>query len=108
MALPDIVVGMQTSHNMNDSIVGLGVVSPSIDLKRIDVTKNMRRFYRMSLQPDLFGGFDLVREWGRIGFRGQWLIERHPGEDEAVSAMLKLETAKRKRGYGPGPTTSNS
>ena len=108
MAPPDIVVRMQTSHNMNDSIVGLGVVPPSIDLKRIDLTKNMRRFYRMSLQPDLFGGVDLVREWGRIGFRGQWLIERHPGEDEAVSAMLKLEAAKRKRGYGPNPTGANS
>ena len=99
---------MQDAHNIVDYAAGLGVVPSSIDLKRIDVTKNMRRFYRMSLQPDLFGGVDLVREWGRIGFRGQWLIERHPGEDEAVSAMLKLEAAKRKRGYGPNPTASNS
>ena len=99
---------MQNAHNIVDDAAGLGVVSPSIDLKRIDLTKNMRRFYRMSLQPDLFGGVDLVREWGRIGFRGQWLIERHPGEDEAVLAMLKLEAAKRKRGYGPNPTASNS
>lgn len=106
MAPPDIVASVQASRNMNDSIVGLGVVPPSIDLKRIDLTKNMRRFYRMSLQPDLFGGVDLMREWGRIGFRGQWLIERHTGEDEAVSAMLKLETAKRKRGYGSIPAAS--
>lgn len=91
---------MQDAHNILDDAAGLGVVLPSIDLKRIDVTKNMRRFYRMSLQPDLFGGVDLVREWGRIGFRGQWLIERHLGEGDAVSAMLSLESAKRRRGYG--------
>ena len=99
---------MQDAHNIVDDVAGLGVVPLSIYLKRIDVTKNMRRFYRMSLQPDLFGGVDLVREWGRIGFRGQWLFERHPGEDEAVWAMLKLEAAKRKRGYGPNPTGANS
>jgi predicted DNA-binding WGR domain protein len=27
----------------------------------------MRRFYRLDMQPDLFGGFLLVRQWGRIG-----------------------------------------
>ena len=106
MSLPDIVIRMHDAHNIVDDVAGLGVVPLSIDLKRIDVTKNMRRFYRMSLQPDLFGGVDLVREWGRIGFRGQWLIERHLGEDEAVSAMLKLEAAKRKRGYGSIPAAS--
>ena len=88
---------------MSEASVGVGVLPASIDLKRIDLTRNMRRFYRMSLQPDLFGGVDLMREWGRIGSRGQWLIERHPGEEAAASAMLKLEAAKRKRGYGSDP-----
>jgi hypothetical protein len=36
-------------------------------LFRIDPAKNMRRFYRLDVQPDLFGGVSLVREWGRIG-----------------------------------------
>jgi predicted DNA-binding WGR domain protein len=27
----------------------------------------MRRFYRLDVQPDLFGGVLLVKEWGRIG-----------------------------------------
>ncbi|MAY85909.1 MAG: polymerase [Pseudooceanicola sp.] len=74
-------------------------ISTSVELRRIDPSLNMRRFYRMSLQPDLFGGVDVVREWGRIGWRGQFLIERHSCEDEAVSSMLALETAKRRRGY---------
>lgn len=72
-----------------------------VDLRRINPALNMRRFYRMSLQPDLFGGVDLVREWGRMGRRGQSLIERHQCEADAVASMLALAAVKRKRGYGP-------
>ncbi|KRS11077.1 polymerase [Roseovarius atlanticus] len=71
----------------------------SIDLKRIDPLLNMRRFYRMSLQPDLFGGVDLIREWGRIGCRGQLLIERHSDDAAAITSMQSLEVSKLKRGY---------
>lgn len=78
---------------------GLEAAPNCVELKRIDLSLNMRRFYRMSLQLDLFGGIDLVREWGRIGSRGQCLIERHACQHEAVSSMLGLETTKRKRGY---------
>jgi len=42
---------------------------------------------------------DLVREWGRIGRRGQSLIERHPDEKSAMGAMSAREAIKRKRGY---------
>jgi predicted DNA-binding WGR domain protein len=34
---------------------------------RIDTAKRMHRFYRMEVQPDLFGRWCLIREWGRIG-----------------------------------------
>ena len=61
----------------------------------------MRRFYSMSVQPDLFGGACLVREWGRIGFRGQMLIEQHDDEGKAITALMKLAAVKRKRGYAP-------
>lgn len=74
--------------------------SCSVDLKRIDEALNMRRYYHMSLQPGLFGGVDLMREWGRIGRRGQSLVERHPDEEAAMAAMRAREAAKRKRGYG--------
>ncbi|MBL6429998.1 MAG: WGR domain-containing protein [Maritimibacter sp.] len=74
--------------------------SCSVDLKRIDEALNMRRYYHISLQPDLFGGVDVVREWGRIGRRGQSLIERHPDEQSAMAAMRAREAVKRKRGYG--------
>ena len=75
--------------------------SRSVDLRRIDASLNMRRYYHMSLQPDLFGGVDLVREWGRIGCRGQSLIERHPDEHSAIDAMKAHDALKRKREYRP-------
>ncbi|MDW9615401.1 WGR domain-containing protein [Sinorhizobium meliloti] len=40
-------------------------------VQRIDATKNMARYYTMSIEPNLFGGASLVRRWGRIGTRGK-------------------------------------
>jgi predicted DNA-binding WGR domain protein len=68
-------------------------------LRRIDPDRNMRRYYRLSVEPDLFGGASLVREWGRIGARGQGLSELHPDEGQAIDALLKLAKVKRRRGY---------
>lgn len=88
------------------------VFPTTVDLKRIDPSLNMRRFYRMSVQPDLFGGACLVREWGRIGFRGQMLIEQHEDEGRAVNALMKLAVTKNRRGYqafgNSSETTRNS
>jgi WGR domain len=42
-----------------------------IELRRVDASQNMRRFYRLDIVPDLFGGFLLMKQWGRIGARGQ-------------------------------------
>jgi WGR domain len=39
----------------------------AVHLARIDPACNMRRFYRLDVQPDLFGGFAVVKEWGRDG-----------------------------------------
>lgn len=75
------------------------VFPTAVDLKRIDPSLNMRRFYRLSVQPDLFGGACLVREWGRIGLRGQVLIEQHDDEGKAVTALMKLSATKTRRGY---------
>lgn len=84
---------------MFDLTQQLDVFPTAVDLKRIDPSLNMRRFYRMSVQPDLFGGACLVREWGRIGFRGQMLIEQHDDEGKAVTALMKLSATKTRRGY---------
>jgi len=33
-------------------------------LRRIDAERNMWRFYRLAVEPDLFGGASLVRQLG--------------------------------------------
>lgn len=43
----------------------------AIILHRTDPARNMRRFYRLDVQPDLFGQWCFIREWGRIGSTGQ-------------------------------------
>ena len=68
-------------------------------LRREDTSRNMRRFYQMVVQRDLFGGASLIREWGRIGSAGQVRIDHHPDEGRAVDALAELVTAKRRRGY---------
>lgn len=84
---------------MFDSFDQLEVFPSAIQLKRIDPERNMRRFYRMTIQPDLFGGVSVVREWGRIGARGQVKVERHDDEGRAVSALMEHAAAKKRRGY---------
>jgi predicted DNA-binding WGR domain protein len=68
-------------------------------LRRIDATRNMARFYALSLQPTLFGQTSLVRNWGRIGTRGRQKVELFDAENNAAVALSKLATRKRKRGY---------
>ncbi|MDT1064184.1 WGR domain-containing protein [Paracoccus sp. CPCC 101403] len=68
-------------------------------LRRIDPERNMRRFYRLSVEPDLFGGACLVREWGRMGRSGQCLSEPHADEGKAINALLRRAATKRRRGY---------
>ncbi|MEJ6871814.1 WGR domain-containing protein, partial [Bradyrhizobium japonicum] len=46
-----------------------------LHLRRIDITRNMRRFYLLSIQPTLFGGVSLIRDWGRIGTTGQTMVQ---------------------------------
>ena len=84
---------------MFDQAAQLEVFPTDLQLRRIDPACNMRRFYRLSVQRDLFGGACLIREWGRIGYRGQVLIESHDDEGKAITALMKLAAIKRRRGY---------
>ncbi|MBY2943026.1 MULTISPECIES: WGR domain-containing protein [Rhizobium] len=68
-------------------------------IERIDPSKNMARFYALSIEPNLFGGTSLVRSWGRIGSRGQQKIHVFDSEAKAVDLLLTLLRRKRSRGY---------
>lgn len=92
-------------HYMFDHPTQLEVFPTDLHLRRIDPARNMRRFYCLNIQRDLFGGACLIREWGRIGYRGQVLIETHDDEGKAITALMKLAAIKRKRGYAQPPAT---
>ncbi|MBY2933718.1 WGR domain-containing protein [Rhizobium leguminosarum] len=62
-------------------------------IERIDPSKNMARFYALSIEPNL------VRSWGRIGSRGQQKIHVFDSEAKAVDLLLTLLRRKRSRGY---------
>jgi predicted DNA-binding WGR domain protein len=70
-----------------------------VHLRRIDATRNMHRFYRLDVQPDLFGGDLLVKEWGRIGAQGRMVAESYESEDLAAVALQRHAERKRRRGY---------
>ncbi|MFT6073736.1 MAG: putative DNA-binding WGR domain protein [Yoonia sp.] len=70
-----------------------------LHLRRDVPAKNMRRFYLMTVQRDLFGGASLIREWGRVGSPGKVQVEHHPDEGRAVDALADITQRKRKRGY---------
>ncbi|TAT71426.1 WGR domain-containing protein [Rhizobium ruizarguesonis] len=70
-------------------------------IERIDPSKNMARFYALSIEPNLFGETSLVRSWGRIGSRGQQKIHVFDSETKAVDLLLSLLRRKRSRGYLP-------
>ncbi len=51
-----------------------------VELRRLDPTRNMRRFYRLDVQPDLSGDFLLLKQWGRIGAGGRIKVQRYDAE----------------------------
>ncbi len=73
--------------------------SRPVHLRRIDQTQNMRRFYCLTVQPTLFGGASLIRNWGRIGTRGQTMMETFDCPDNAAQALVRIERTKKRRGY---------
>jgi predicted DNA-binding WGR domain protein len=71
----------------------------AVYLRRIDEARNMRRFYWLDIEPDLFGGVLLMKAWGRIGTRGRITAERYGSEALAASALHNQAECKKRRGY---------
>ncbi|MGJ0505946.1 MAG: WGR domain-containing protein [Methylocystis sp.] len=70
-----------------------------VHLRRVDASRNMRRFYSLDIVADLFGGFLLLRRWGRIGARGQVAAERYDSAAQAMDALRRRLRRKTRRGY---------
>jgi len=73
--------------------------SDDIHLHRIDPAINMHRFYSLSIQPTLFGGASVIRNWGRIGRQGQAMIQTFEAIEEARSELRRIKSAKLRKGY---------
>lgn len=73
----------------------------AITLRRSDPARNMHRYYMLDVQPDLFGAWCVIREWGRIGSRaGQRRTVPYPTHGEAQAALERQRRAKLRKGYG--------
>ena len=57
------------------------------------------RYVQLTLQPDLFGGWELLRETGQVGGRSQLRREQYLQRDEATSAFEKARDLQLKRGF---------
>jgi predicted DNA-binding WGR domain protein len=72
---------------------------PAVCLTRIDAATNKARYYKLDVQPTLFGEWSLVREWGGIGRAGTVALEMHRTRGAADIALITKWSEKRKRGY---------
>ena len=72
-----------------------------LHVRRIDAQKNMARFYVPAIEPTLFGNISLVRNWGRIGTRGQERVHLFENEKQALTLFLEILREKRRKGYRP-------
>lgn len=57
------------------------------------------RFVQLMLQPDLLGGWTLVRESGQIGGRSQLRREQFLDRDSAMRALEQARDQQLKRGF---------
>jgi predicted DNA-binding WGR domain protein len=72
---------------------------PAVTLRRIDLARNMARYYRLDVQPDLFGEWGVIREWGRIGQPGRLRVDPYLTAAQAEERMRVQQAAKQGRGY---------
>jgi predicted DNA-binding WGR domain protein len=71
----------------------------ALHLRRINSARSMHRFYRLDIQPDLFGGVLLMKQWGRGGTQGRMVAEPYDTDALAAVALQRQAERKRRRGY---------
>ena len=94
------IIQLATEEGTEDSDVVAMAGQRSIRLERRDNAKNIARYYRMAVTPNLFGEWTLQREWGRIGQGGQIRLDLFATAAEAMQALHRLKEAKLNRCYG--------
>lgn len=56
-------------------------------------------FYSLHLCQDLFSGWTVIREWGRVGQEGRVTLSLVPNEQSARSAVISTVSNKTRNGY---------
>ena len=57
------------------------------------------RYYHLHLEPDMFSGWILTKEWGSQGSPGRIQKKHFNSIEEAESALLDSRDAQVKKGY---------
>ncbi|MCC7096137.1 MAG: WGR domain-containing protein [Thermomonas sp.] len=57
------------------------------------------RFVQLQLQPDLLGGWELLRETGQTGGRSTLRRSQYPDQNSAMLALEKERDAQLKKGF---------
>lgn len=57
------------------------------------------RFVQLILQPDLLGGWTLLRETGQTGGRSTLRREQFPDQSSAMAALEKARDQQLKKGF---------
>ena len=96
--LSDSKLALDTLAPIADSAIMIAAHRP-LFVERRDTSRNMARFYALSIEPTLFGDVCLIRRWGRIGTRGQIKAMSFAREDEALALFAKIQRQKARRGY---------
>ncbi len=76
-----------------------GLAMIVITLHRTDAAENMHCYCPLNVQPDLFGQWCCIREWGRTGQARQTRIVPCPAPEAAQAARNRFRQAKERLGY---------
>ncbi len=101
---PFLRIDSNHSLDRSSAIFDTAVMEPDDDLlllKRVDPGRNMNRFYHLSVEPTLFGGFGVRRIWGRAGTRGRSRLDLFADAPSALAHRQQLAAQKHRRGYRP-------
>ncbi|WP_353608339.1 MULTISPECIES: WGR domain-containing protein, partial [unclassified Labrenzia] len=94
---PFLRIDSNHSLDRSSAIFDTAVMEPGDDLlllKRVDPGRNMNRFYHLSVEPTLFGGFAVRRTWGRLGTRGRTRLDLFADVSSALAHQQKLAAQK--------------
>ena len=68
-------------------------------LTSINPEENRNRYYHITVQPGLFGGFTVIREWGRIGTKGKHKTQTFETEKQTEKEIQKVLRVRERHGY---------